>query len=216
MANSQVVGASISIITPTIGRPSLRRLAGELLPQLGECDEWIVVGDESHPEAREVIKPFLRSNVLYHETKPEHFWGYPQRECGLRVASGTHLWGIDDDDRAAPWALETIRRTIAQHPSRPLIFRAIYYGIPIWRDVEPKLYVGNVSSECFVAPNVKGRVGKYGKRYEGDFDFIVSTAALYPEGERAIVWCPEVLSVLGIANAPDDYKKRVDEWVWGK
>jgi len=63
-------------------------------------------------------------------------------------------------------------------------------------------------------PNVKGRVGQYGKRYEGDYDYIVSTAALYPEGERALVWCPEVLSVLGIANAPEDYKKKVDEWVW--
>lgn len=210
----EMFGVSISVVTPTIGNPSIFRLIKELVPQLKDQDEWVLVGDGPQPDVKKAVKPYLRRNVMYHETAPDHFWGYPQRKYGLRVARGTHLWAIDDDDRVAPWALKTIRQAIAKNPRRPLVFRTIYYGIPIWRDGEPRLYVGNVSSQCFVVPNVRGRVGEYGERYEGDFDYITSTASLYPEGERALVWCPEVLTVLGIASAPDEYKKTVENWKW--
>lgn len=203
---------SISIFTPTLGRPSLLKLAGELLPQLRDRDEWLLVGDAPSPAIRQTVESFHRENVRYFEMEPIRLWGYPQREHAIRQAKGTHLWGVDDDDRVAPWALDTIRRKIAEHPVRPLMFRVIYSGgIPIWRNGDPTLRVANVANQCFVTPNVKEMLGTWGKRYEGDYDFIVGTAAHYPEG---IVWCPEVVLMQGIAAESESYKKRVEEWVW--
>lgn len=209
------VEAAVSIFTPTLGRPSLLALAKEILPQLSVRDEWIIVGDAPSVNVRKIVESFNRENVRYYETAPNHFYGYPQREYAIQRARGSHLWGVDDDDRVAPWALATIRSKIVQHPSRPLMFRVIYSGgIPIWRNGDPTLRIANVANQCFVTPNTAGMLGQWGKRYEGDFDFITSTAARYPEGEKAIVWCPEVLLMQGINAESESYKKFVESWMW--
>jgi hypothetical protein len=207
---------AISIFTPTLGRSSLLQLAKDLLPQLGDRDEWILVGDAPSPAIRETVAAFGRDNVRYFEMEPIRRWGYPQREYAISKAKGTHIWGVDDDDRVAPWALATIRSKIMQHPGRPFMFRVIYIGgIPIWRDGDPKLREGNVANQNFVAPNVPGRLGQWGRRYCGDFDFIASTSVHYPEeGGKSIVWCPEVVLMQGIATEPESYKQSVASWVW--
>lgn len=204
---------AISIFTPTLGRPSLLKLAGEILPQLSDRDEWIIVGDESSP-ARQMVSSFYRENVRYYEKESVRCWGYPQREYAIQQAKGSHIWGVDDDDRVAPWALETIRRGITAHPSRPLMFRVIHRGFPIWRGGDPTVRTGNVSNQNFVTPNVAGLLGQWGRRHCGDFDFIVSTAAKYPEGESSIVWRPEVVLLQGIADESESYQRLVASWVW--
>lgn len=206
---------AISIFTPTLGRPSLLKLAKELLPQLNDRDEWILVGDAPSPAIRQMVESFQSKNVKYYEMEPIRSWGYPQREYAIKAAKGTHIWGVDDDDRVAPWALETIRRKIKEHPARPLIFRVVYSGgVAIWQNGDPTLRENNVANQCFVTPNVAGLLGGWGKRYAGDFDFIVSTAARYPDGEKSIVWCPEVVLMQGIADAPESYKRIVEDWAW--
>jgi hypothetical protein len=206
---------AVSIFTPTLGRPSLASLAREILPQLGERDEWILVGDAPSPAIRATVESFQHKGVRYYEMEPVRLWGYPQREHAIRQAKGTHIWGVDDDDRVAPWALATIRSKITQYPNRPLIFRVIYSGgVPIWRNGDMGLRIGNVANQCFVTPNIEGMLGQWGKRYEGDFDFIASTAARYPEGEKSIVWCPEVVLMQGIAAETESYKKFVASWTW--
>lgn len=207
-------GPAISVITSTMGRPTLKTVADEIVPQLGENDEWLLVGDGPQPVVQNMVINLPINKVRYCQTEPDHCWGNPQKEYGILAARGTHIWFIDDDDRVAPWAMDTIRRRAIEHPCRPLIFKTIYMGYPIWRENQPKLYVGNVSTQCFVIPNVKGKIGLYGRAYAGDFDYITSTVALYGEKENAIVWCPEILSVIGVANAPLPYKRHVERWVW--
>jgi glycosyltransferase involved in cell wall biosynthesis len=209
-----VAEPAISIFTPTLGRQTLLQLAKDILPQLHSQDEWILVGDAPSPASRQMVESFQRENVRYYEMEPATGWGYPQREYAIRHARGTHLWGVDDDDRVAPWALETIRRVAGEHPCRPLMFRVIYSGLPIWRNRLPALMLGNVSNQNFITPNIKERLGQWGKRYEGDFDFIVSTVELHPSGAKSIVWRPEVLLMQGLSIESDGYKRLVESWVW--
>lgn len=61
----------------------------------------------------------------------------------------------------------------------------------LWQ--EPTLKEGNVDSLMFVVPNDASRLGRWGNRYAGDYDFIASTAALYPAG--SVIWCPEIVAV---------------------
>jgi hypothetical protein len=94
------------------------------------------------------------------------------------------------------------------------MFRVIYSGLPIWRNRLPALMLGNVSNQNFITPNIKERLGQWGKRYEGDFDFIVSTVELHPSGAKSIVWRPEVLLMHGMSIESDGYKRLVESWVW--
>ncbi len=58
----------------------------------------------------------------------------------------------------------------------------------LWKNQVPSL--GNVGTPMMVAPNVKSKLGLWGNRYEGDFDFLESTLAYYPEGA---LWLEDVL-----------------------
>lgn len=57
--------------------------------------------------------------------------------------------------------------------------------------VRPPLKLGDIDGDCLVVPNVKARLGEWGLRYDGDFDFITSTLAHYPEGP---VWHEAVIA----------------------
>lgn len=205
---------NISVITPTIGRPSLRRLAADLLPQFKPGDEWIVVADGKQDAAQDIYEEIRRDFISYREYGPDPTWGHAQANHALMYAKGSHVWRLDDDDRAHPNALNVIRCRAEKNPRRPLIFRTIYNGYPIWRDNDKHLYCGNVSTQCYVVPNVAGLLGSWGRAYEGDYEFIRSTVALYPHKENDIVWCAEVLSVIGMARAPEEYKRKVENWKW--
>jgi hypothetical protein len=59
--------------------------------------------------------------------------------------------------------------------------------------------VGNVGTPMFVLP-AAGPRGAWGRRYEGDYDFITSTLALWPAG--ALVWREEVIAHVWPTRAP--------------
>jgi glycosyltransferase involved in cell wall biosynthesis len=197
----------LSILIPTIGRPELKRILGELHPQLSEKDEIIIIGDGPQPNACETAKGF-DARIKYLEHGPDHCWGHPQRNWAMPKAVGTHIMSFDDDDRCAPTALRDIRKAVLETSVRPLMFREYHEGAIIWnrRAVE----CGNVSTQLFVTPNVSGRLGIWGRRYVGDFDFICSTLELYPDKEQALVWREEVIAVHGTISC----KEAVDHWEW--
>jgi hypothetical protein len=198
---------ALSIIIPTIGRQELRRILGELAPQLSPQDEVLVVGDGPQPAAREIAGGF-GSRVKYWEHGSDHCWGYPQRNWVMPRASGSHLMFFDDDDRGAPAALQHVRDAARANPGRPLMFREIHEEGLIWG--RKRVELSNVSTQLFVVPNDPARLGKWGQRYVGDYDFVVSTLALYPGGEEALVWREEVIAVHGTLS----FKDEVDRWSW--
>ena len=48
--------------------------------------------------------------------------------------------------------------------------------------MDPQVRQGNIGTPNLVAPNVPGKLGTWGTRYEGDFDYIRSTLQHYPAG----------------------------------
>lgn len=198
---------ALSIIIPTIGRPELSRLLAELGPQLRGRDEIIVVGDGYQPDARRACEGAM-GGVKYLEYGPDHCWGHPQRNWAMGGAQGTHLMSFDDDDRCAPDSLARIKAAVRDHPGRPCMFRMYHDGTVLWTRRE--VFDGNVATQMFVTPNAAGRIGQWGRRYAGDYDFISSTLALYPVSEGALAWIDQVIAIHGTIAS----KAIVDHWRW--
>lgn len=193
---------ALSVITPTIGRESLRTMLQALLPQFGPGDEVLVVGDGPQPRAREIVASFPKTRpagpIFYLEQGPIRNYGNPQRNMAATLAVGNYLVFIDDDDVPLPNCLDAIRRAASEVPGRPFMFRMYHGQMVLWKDMAVR--GGNVSGQMFVPPNLPGRVGRWSGRYAADFDFINSTLALYPGGHADLVWRKEILVRQGWAG----------------
>lgn len=189
---------SISIITPTIGRQSLRPMLQRVLVQLKDGDEVLVIGDGPQPNAKKIVDEYKHALVRYWESEPIHNYGNPQRNTAVEEAKGDYLLFVDDDDMPSPHALSVIRNVAQQFPEKPLMFKMMHCGWELWK--QPKVEQGNISGQMFVTPNVKGKVGKWSGRYEADFDFVSSTLHLYKEGYEAVVWRQENICIQGFVG----------------
>lgn len=175
-----------SILIPTIGRPTLyRTLACLLEAGIRKDDQVIVVGDGRRPEAERIASFFKdRLPISYVELSPPgQNAGHPARNYGMSLSTGTHLLSIDDDDGHVKGALDVVRRLVSGAPDRIHIFRmtACARRLPwdvLWR--ERSVGECNLGTPLFVVPNDRSRLGVWGNRYAGDYDFIRSTVDKYP------------------------------------
>lgn len=184
----------VSIIIPTIGRPTL----GGLLDSIPNdpAIEVIVVGDShGHHFDAEILTArnrYLTPHCYWHEHDGgKHAWGHAQRNYGMRAATGTWLIFSQDDNIFAPDAFDLIREAIEKQPyPRPLLFRIMTWqaGI-VWKT--PRLVLGDIDADCIVVPNIPDKLGHWGDRYNGDFDFIQSTYNLW-WGD--VAWRPELIA----------------------
>jgi glycosyltransferase involved in cell wall biosynthesis len=174
---------TISLIIPTIGRPSLARaIASVRLQRWLPGDEVIVVLDGPQPVTRELVGQFHLPIRLIEIVGPSNDWGHTPRNIAMPQATGTHLMALDDDDELTPDAVDRVRQALRAAPDQPHIFRMS--GHPdvgtAWK--VPTICEGNVGTPMFVCPNVPGKLGRYAPRYGGDFDFIRDTCGHYPDG----------------------------------
>lgn len=190
--------STISVITPTIGRPSLKVMLDGLLPQLEVGDEVLIVGDGPQPAAKQLVDSLRSPFIKYWEHGPIWNYGNPQRNLAISVAKGDYIMFLDDDDRIEPKAIDIIKKAISENPGRIFMFKMDHVGHLLWR--EPKVVSGNISGQMFVCPNLKGRIGTWSSRYAADFDFITGTIALYPEERNIIIWKEEKTTVQGLAG----------------
>jgi glycosyltransferase involved in cell wall biosynthesis len=176
---------------PTIGRESLADSIRSINSQLGPLDELIVISDGPSELARRLAETSDRRYVYLETPGRMSDWGGTPRNIGIMRARGQYLSFMDDDDIYLPGAFDAIRRAAINTPSVPLIFRMKHRGGVIWKD--PALRSGNVSSQMFAVPNVKGRVGRWTSRYAGDYDFIAHTVELC---QGAVIFREEVIAEL--------------------
>lgn len=186
--------ASLSVVIATVSRSGLEPLLTELSPQMSDDDEIIVVGDGPQPKARSLCKPLV-PKVRYIEYGPVRCWGHPQRSVGMRLASKEYVSFLNDDDMVAPAYVQGIKSAAQETPGRPLIFRMINGSDQVWW--QQAVVPGNVSTQMAVLPNIKERLGIWGRSYQGDFLFLKSTLKTYPEGEGIIAWRSEVIVIHG-------------------
>lgn len=152
----------ISVVIPTIGRPTLQAA----IDTAAWADEVIVVYDAAEVPAD------APTGVVVYACGPTRHWGAEQRSLGIARASGTHIAFIDDDDTFTKVAADAIARAVAARPSRVHIFKMRdggkeYGGYGCFWD-------GGLGTPMFVVPN-DARIGVWTTRYAGDFDFIQST-----------------------------------------
>ena len=187
---------ALSVILPTVGRPTLRRTLTSIKSQRGGTTdvEVVVVADQGDSAPRQIFAEEAAGQPLWRfvEHAPTSGgFGYPQRAHGITVANGSYLLFIDDDDVYTPGAFAKIRSAAAAHPGRILIFRMDIQGIIRWKS--PLLHQGNVGMEMVAIPNVPDQLGAFRPplRYESDFDFIVETVAV--QGDP--VWQRDVIVI---------------------
>lgn len=207
----------LSVIVPTVGRPSLERTLRSLQQQDSRLRwEAVLVGDTFAGTWRENLSRFpgaIRGDARLSYAEHDgglHAWGHPQRNFGATVAKGEYLAWLGDDDLYLPGAFEAIARALASHEGDPRVFlfrwiapwKAIYWHTAGYLGEEP----GHIDAECIVCPNVPDKLGLWTNRYQGDFDFIRTTVEHWGGLER-VIWQPEV-----IAQAqPDD----AEDWTRG-
>lgn len=181
----------LSIIIPTIGRPSLAFTIQSLDQQLGPLDEVVVVSDGSSPDTRSLVKSAGRKYIYFETPGRMYDWGGTPRNIGMGRARGEYLIFMDDDDMYLPGGLDAVRLGVMQSPRVPIIFRMKHRDKIIWED--PVLRPGNVSSQMLAVPNIRGLVGRWTSRYAGDYDFMTHTVDLH---QGRVVFREEVIAEL--------------------
>lgn len=188
---------SICIITPTIGRPTLRRTL-ESGAMLVEHDEWLVMADGPQDAALIVslagIKLACGVKIIESEAKLGDY-GNSLRDQAMSIATQDYFVFVDDDDIFAPNAIQIIKREIAEHHPRPIMFRMINgNGELLWRTRE--VTAGNIGGSMFCCPNVPGKLGTWanGAGHQSDLAFIEHTLKLYGPGWRQnLFWSGDVI-----------------------
>lgn len=184
---------SISVIIPTIGRPSLAATLDSMIHQIDEDDQVVVVGDGPQSVAKDIASAY-GSKVRYLET-PERAndFGATPRNLGIDVADRPYLAFMDDDDVYLPGAFGSIKDGLRQCPGRPHLYRMIWVERVIWS--VPAILLENVGTHMVILPNVKSKLARWKTHYAADFDFINETGLLYPP-EMSYVFREEVIASL--------------------
>lgn len=189
---------SICVITPTIGRPTLRRTLESGAKDLDTAaDLWLVLGDGPQPEALEICKQvnFNCQSAFLEAPEKRGDYGNSLRDQAMSIVTQDYFIFLDDDDIFAPNAIGIIKREIAEHYPRPIMFRMISGdGELLWRTRE--VTTGNVGGSMFCCPNTAGRLGTWanGAGHQSDVGFIEETLELYGLGWRQdLFWSGDVI-----------------------
>lgn len=194
-----MIDDSLTIIVPTIGRTTLKITLDSIAAQLGLYDQVFVVGDGVYPESKKLVEPYgIQFGYFELPDGPHQDWGARARNFAVSIAKKAYISFMDDDDSYLPGAFTAIRNAIHESPGKPLIFRMLHGRDILWR--QNKIFIGNVSSQMIVVPNDPSKLGRFSERYEGDHDFIASTADLYGSGNKSFVWRSELIAILVKAN----------------
>jgi glycosyltransferase involved in cell wall biosynthesis len=180
----------ISIVIPTIGRPTLKTTLRSIRRQNRGDIEIIVVSDGPLPSAQRIARI---TGATFIEGPRTQSWGNAQRMIGIEAATGRYLMFIDDDDRHRRRAFKQIRAAISETPDRIVVFRMTRDGKVLWRERVVKHT--NQGTPQLLVPNVPARLGSWltFDRYESDFDFLTECVALQGEpiwSEAIIADCP--------------------------
>jgi glycosyltransferase involved in cell wall biosynthesis len=194
---TRVAEPSLSILIPTrfTSKP-LHRALLSIQKQIGPDDEVLIAIDthsEKSPTIVETVESFGPQFKWFEVDSGHHCFGHCQMNFLLNKASKDYIVGNDDDDIFAKGAFDSIRKVAKELPEpMVMLFKFIPYfnRTPLWK--EKKLVMGQVGGHELVLPNVKSKLGKFTCRYEGDFDWILSSCWLW---DYKIYWAEQIIAI---------------------
>lgn len=157
----------LTVIIPTIGRASLKRLLRSL-----DCDKVIVVSDDRHNAVARMVAGYPCTHIR----NPARlgYWGHASRNKVQSLVGEGWLMFADDDNWYLPGAFAYVRKTVVAGSLN--LYRVQTPGGIVWKEKEVR--IGNVDTGCGV---VEAGVGvEWGLRYEGDGDYYVEVAKRMP------------------------------------
>lgn len=196
MHEASIPRASLTVIVPTVSRPTLARTLKSLTGQWWEPEDRIIVlGDGRQPQAKALTAQFAsRYGHKYVEYLggPCNDWSHTPRNWLLHKIglTTTHFCILDDDDVWVSDAARLIHLAIEEAPTAMHLFRMDCTTRPdvgkvLWANKE--IREANVGTPMSVCP-VDDKIAYYGTRYGGDFDFIHAESQTHD-----VVWHEEVI-----------------------
>jgi len=168
---------SISILISTIGNDSLIDMLNSLKYQLSECDYLYIIVDgfDHHNKVKQIISNFndyVYNLEIIYENDNLGYWGHGVRNKYQKELKGDYILHADDDDIYIDGAISKIKESISEHNGKMLLFK-FYHNFNknqyIWKT--PVLMLNNIGTPCGAIPNIPERMGTWGYKYGGDFDF---------------------------------------------
>jgi GT2 family glycosyltransferase len=168
---------SISILIATIGKTTLKAMLESLKNQLKKEDNLYVVvdGKEYFDDFNCVISSFKNYDFnlkIIYEKKNLGYWGHGIRNKYQKKLKGDYIMHADDDDIYVDGAIDLIKNYIEKNDYETMMLFKFFLtnkNDTYWKD--PELRFSNIGTPCGVIPNIPEKMGKWGKRRGGDFDF---------------------------------------------
>lgn len=189
-----------TVVIPTLGRDTLERTLSSIRGQrTGNLAEILVVLDSFDADAATMIATMetcgLYGAIYSEHNAGRHDTGSPQLALGYSQAKGQWILNCGDDDVYEPFAFLAMQRAIEHDvTTRPLMFRTVLHpaqqrgdqreSIVLWQ--EPRIERGRITGQCFLAPNVPDKLG----RWVDDVTFMAETV----ERWGSVGWRTEVIS----------------------
>ena len=179
----------LAFVVPTIGRPSLIRTLNSIKSQMQPQDILAVVADGFVNETQKLLESAqIKPDRMWTFPRRHGDWGHTPRNKAFAEIDGDFILTLDDDDAYLEGAIDAIRTRLAESEPTPHMFKMYWRGRQtLWE--HPNVAERNVSTQMIVTPNVKSKLGTWGSRYQGDFDYCVSLQKNWGR----IIWCPEII-----------------------
>lgn len=193
---------TLTIAVPSIGRESLRDTLESIARQaLIPGDQVLVVFDSfgADPalwdQTHALVTSFGFTFVPWNGGT--HFFGNPQLNRAMQLATGDYFCALGDDDVYVDGAIERLR--VKLQPNKAVLFQ--FYTPPFMVEGDPRrfvlwankqLRVANISGCCVAAPRAALVPVSDERRIEVDFDWIV---AMVEKTGQSPIWLKDCLII---------------------
>lgn len=198
---------NLSILVPTIWRPSLSATLASIHP--AEGDEVVLLATEPPPDRPEFSPEKLsRLRVLVHPPTPPElataWYGHQvyARNWVRDQLCGDYVVDIGDDDVFVRGGLERIRAGCVAHRGKCLVYRMVHHWIG-YSDICPReegLRFQNIGSQNFVYPNDPKKMGTWYPWEGNDLCFIMGTLNHYRPQD--LIWVLETVMIMRPQQRP--------------
>ena len=168
---------SFHLLIATMGRKTLIQMLDSIVPQMEESDFITVVYDNKDTgdtfETVKNMKTRCKLNVIMNNETYDV--NYPQHSIRNKFndLEGDFIFHGDDDDIYTPNAMIYIRKYVC-NPTTLYLFNLYFKDIKTETFYKNKLEISHISTPSGIIPREINKLGIWGDRYAGDFDFYKS------------------------------------------